>query len=99
MNEESDNFRFMQIDVDYYTKSIYRLPTYLRDRLGARDPSDEVAVLRMYGVTEGGHSVMVHVHQFLSYFYVEMSSQLAAIYDHGVHAEVLKKSINTYLNI
>ena len=29
----------------------------------------------MYGVTEGGHSVMAHVHNFLSYFYVEIAPQ------------------------
>ena len=26
----------------------------------------------MYGVTEGGNSVMAHIHNFLSYFYVEV---------------------------
>ena len=36
---------------------------------------EEYAVLRMYGVTEGGNSVMAHIHNFLSYFYVEVSQQ------------------------
>jgi hypothetical protein len=31
----------------------------------------------MYGVTEGGNSVMAHIHNFLSYFYVEVSSRKA----------------------
>ena len=42
--------------------------------LGLR-PNEEYAVLRMYGVTEGGNSVMAHVHQFLPYFYVEVLNQ------------------------
>ena len=29
-------------------------------------------MLRMYGVTDKGNSVMAHIHQFLSYFYVEV---------------------------
>jgi hypothetical protein len=37
--------------------------------------NEEYAVLRMYGVTEGGNSVMAHIHNFLSYFYVEVQPQ------------------------
>lgn len=29
----------------------------------------------MYGITEGGNSVMAHIHNFLSYFYVELSEE------------------------
>jgi hypothetical protein len=28
----------------------------------------------MYGVTENGNSVMCHIHNFLSYFYVQINS-------------------------
>lgn len=30
-----------------------------------------VPIVRMFGVTDGGHSVLCHVHGFLPYFYVE----------------------------
>ena len=46
--------------------------------------NEEYAILRMYGVTEGGHSVMAHIHQFLSYFYVEVSEKYK---DHNFTAE------------
>jgi hypothetical protein len=48
----------------------------------------------MYGVTEGGHSVMAHVHNFLSYFYVEISEQF--INDDFANNDLdnIKKSIN-----
>ena len=70
----------MQMDIDYYTIDSNKLPgkyhffqsytilEYLPLRKG-----EEYAVLRMYGVTEGGNSVMAHIHNFLSYFYVEVS--------------------------
>jgi len=32
-------------------------------------------VLRLFGVTEGGNSVMAHIHQFLSYLYVEVGEE------------------------
>jgi hypothetical protein len=37
--------------------------------LGAQ--KGEVAVLRIFGVTEDGHSVLAHVHGFTSYFYFD----------------------------
>ena len=33
----------------------------------------------MYGVTEGGNSVMAHIHQFLPYLYVEMNMNSNAV--------------------
>ena len=30
----------------------------------------------MYGITEAGHSVMMHIHNFLSYLYVEVNDKL-----------------------
>ena len=46
----------MQTDVDYYIPK------------GSKDGE---AVLRIFGVTKNEHSVMVHAHKFLSYFYCE----------------------------
>lgn len=67
INDDQDNFKFMQIDVDYYTEEASQLPSYIPLRKG-----EEYAVLRMYGVTECGNSVMAHIHNFLSYFYCEV---------------------------
>jgi hypothetical protein len=74
----------MQIDVDYYTTQAHELPGKLctfysflfamLDYLPLRK-NESYAVLRMYGVTEGGNSVMAHIHNFLSYFYVEVSEK------------------------
>lgn len=36
----------------------------------------EKAVLRMYGITENGNSVMVHIHNFLPYFYVQLNHNI-----------------------
>lgn len=48
----------MNTDVDYYID---------------RDPSTgrEQGIIRLYGVTEEGHSVVAHVHNFESYFWAE----------------------------
>lgn len=63
----------MQVDIDYYTKA---------PDLRFQNPEDPynadtaVPVLRIYGVTEEGHSVMAHVHGFEPYFYVECPEEL-----------------------
>jgi len=48
----------MQVDVDYYI---------------TRDSStnQEKCVIRLFGVNEHGNSILAHVHNFLSYLYVE----------------------------
>lgn len=33
-------------------------------------PEEVVPVIRLYGVTEEGHSVFTHVHGFVPYFYI-----------------------------
>lgn len=33
-------------------------------------PEEIVPVIRLYGVTEEGHSVFTHVHGFVPYFYI-----------------------------
>ena len=48
----------------------------------------------MYGVTEGGHSVLAHVHNFLSYFYVEIADHLRNDKWTTEDLEAVKKSIN-----
>jgi DNA polymerase delta subunit 1 len=55
---------FMQVDIDYYTETPH---ASFWPGLGSET---KVPVLRMYGVTEGGNSVLAHIHGFLPYFYV-----------------------------
>lgn len=48
----------MNTDVDYYIDRDH--PT-----------GQEQGIIRLYGVTEEGHSVVAHVHSFESYFWAE----------------------------
>lgn len=98
----------MQIDVDYYTAPGGELPSKYHSNLIFNVnffcaillgylklvQNHEYAVLRMYGVTEGGHSVMAHVHNFLSYFYVEISDQFRNDKWTEEDLDNIKKSIN-----
>lgn len=63
MEGEHTSVLMMQVDIDYYTAT----PD---SRFWQVSPSEKVPVLRMYGVTEKGHSVLARVHGFLPYFYV-----------------------------
>lgn len=36
----------------------------------------EAPILRMFGITKGGNSVAIHVHNFTPYFYVKVNPQL-----------------------
>jgi len=56
--------QFMQVDIDYYSDIPH--PKFWPG-LGAET---RVPVLRMYGVTESGQSVLAHIHGFMPYFYV-----------------------------
>lgn len=61
--QEKHDFYFMQIDCDYY--------------VGKQFTNDEeIGILRMYGVTKEGNSVLAHIHGFISYFYVEKPLEL-----------------------
>ncbi|KAJ1629434.1 DNA polymerase delta catalytic subunit [Pavlovales sp. CCMP2436] len=46
----------------------YRIDAPIRE-LGAGSCEAKVAVVRLYGVTAEGHSVLIHAHGFLPYFY------------------------------
>jgi hypothetical protein len=81
INDQEDNFKFMQIDVDYYTSREFPGKYYFIDLILSlaylkQNTGFEHAVLRMYGITEGGHSVMLHIHNFLPYMYVEVSDDV-----------------------
>jgi len=55
---------FMQVDIDYFIESPDK-------RFWAGQAPEKVPVLRMYGVTEDGNSVLAKIHGFMPYFYVQ----------------------------
>ncbi|KAJ3279651.1 hypothetical protein HDU79_000387, partial [Rhizoclosmatium sp. JEL0117] len=56
---------FQQIDVDEYDgKTVFDNAENMKD----------MSIVRMYGITEEGFSVLAHVHGFLPYFYVPAPS-------------------------
>eukprot|EP00126_Sphaerothecum_destruens_P006174 Sdes_comp19247_c1_seq1m10197 len=58
------NLIFQQLDIDFYISEKDVLPGMPGAKTGP------VAVMRMYGVTMEGNSVMCHIHGFSPYFYV-----------------------------
>jgi len=60
---ESTPLTFMQTDVDYY----FAKPN---------NDLSQTAIIRLFGVTDTQNSVMVHVHNFTSYFWVECPPEL-----------------------
>lgn len=65
INASKDNLVFMQLDLDYETS---KPPTSLG--IGSNDTT----VIRIFGVTNEGNSVMAHVYCFRPYFYVKPSN-------------------------
>lgn len=62
IDPSQDKIIFQQIDVDFYKgEKISKMP----------GPNHSpVPIIRVYGVTESGNSVVAHVHGFMPYFYV-----------------------------
>ena len=60
---ESNDITFMQIECDYYVGS-------------KQVQGEEAGIIRMYGVTKEGNSVLAHIHDFISYFYIEKPLEL-----------------------
>ena len=60
------------------------------------DPQEEFerAVLRIYGVNDNQNSVMIHVHNFRSYFFVDSPPELDPTKE---NLEDLKNQFNVYL--
>ena len=58
-----DTISFQQIETDYTVA-----PTVSELAMGNTEP--RAAVVRMFGVTKEGNSVVAHVHGFMPYFYV-----------------------------
>jgi len=74
---------FMQIDIDFYIQSLLGS--------GVRGGGDGMAVLRIFGMTEEGNSVLAHVHNFKSYFYVQVPAGYQPI---RPNVEKFKKALN-----
>ncbi|KAG1674520.1 DNA polymerase delta catalytic subunit [Nymphon striatum] len=63
INPDSDTLTYQQLDIDYYIgKPMKNMP-------GAS--SGVVPIMRVFGVTEEGHSICTHIHGFTPYFYVQ----------------------------
>ena len=59
------------IDIDLYTS---HTPLRVNPKAGHPVPGSStgpVPVIRMYGVTEAGNSMMMHIHGFTPYLYVQ----------------------------
>ncbi|CAG2162975.1 unnamed protein product [Oppiella nova] len=62
VNADTDDIVFQQIDIDSYVGPV---------RQGMPGPVDgEAPIMRMFGVTEKGVSIMCHIHGFAPYFYI-----------------------------
>ncbi|GLE05294.1 hypothetical protein PINS_up014307 [Pythium insidiosum] len=74
MNASADSVAFQWIDIDMYDgpplarnpKAGEPVPGLVASASGS---SQNAAIIRLYGVTALGNSVMMHVHGFLPYFY------------------------------
>lgn len=81
LDSNKDALVFQQIDIDNY------IGPHMPGMPGAKDSIGPI--LRVYGITDNGNSVLVHVHGFTPYFYVEAPA--------GFRKESLK-SMQTGLN-
>ena len=70
IDPKKDNIVFMQIDLDYSTD---KPPTSMN--MG----SDDTTIVRMYGVTQDGNSVMAHIYNFRPYFYAKFRGKLIKV--------------------
>lgn len=84
VNPAKDTLTFQQIDLDYYTgQPIHGMPG---------SSTGPVPIMRMFGVTMEGYSVMCHFHGFLPYFYVAAPSGFGQQHC-ALFREVLNKAI------
>ena len=68
LDPASDAPSFQQLEADYTIVPL--LPEFAGAPGSPGASESRSAVVRMYGVTQDGHSVLAHVHGFKSYFYV-----------------------------
>ncbi|KAH6561006.1 hypothetical protein BASA62_010170 [Batrachochytrium salamandrivorans] len=77
INHKVDSIVFQQIEIDEY---VGRTPSTLLSKQHSLDISQESSLLRMFGITETGHSVVCHVHGFSPYFYVAAPQGFQALH-------------------
>ncbi|CAF4948344.1 unnamed protein product, partial [Rotaria sp. Silwood1] len=71
INPLTDNLVFQQIDLDTYTDSDGTPHSLDKSRPHVRGHN---TVIRLYGVTDEGYSVMAHLHGYIPYFYASVPS-------------------------
>ena len=64
IDPSEEDFLFFCIDIDNYTD---KPPKYISDKLNV---AKDQTILRLFGVTEKGNSLTVHVFNFKPYFYI-----------------------------
>jgi DNA polymerase delta subunit 1 len=84
INQQQDAMTFQQVEVDQY----YSQPDSRFHPPGTRG---EQPVIRLFGVTDNGNSVAVHVHGFQPYFYVPASKY--ALDDLALFSRELEKEV------
>eukprot|EP00301_Raphidiophrys_heterophryoidea_P014617 c23049_g1_i1.p1 GENE.c23049_g1_i1~~c23049_g1_i1.p1 ORF type:complete len:1142 (+),score=357.53 c23049_g1_i1:43-3426(+) len=84
MNPATDAIHLQSIDIDYYVAQAQS------GYLGAQ--SGEVPVVRIFGVTNDGHSVAAHVHGFSPYFYFDTPPGFVA-----AKCGIVRKALNDAL--
>lgn len=77
-SSHESNVAFMLTDIDYYTGT-------------SPGVQEQVAILRIYGVTEEGHSVLAHVHNFQPYFWTDCDPSRTS----RSYIDQIKNSINS----
>ncbi|KAF1740555.1 hypothetical protein MXB_1803, partial [Myxobolus squamalis] len=94
INENIQDLIFQVIDIDYYkggfkyVSRLGRVPTNINTHY-----SEFGSVLRLYGVTSDGNTMLVHIYGFKPYFYLKAPSSFDAKY-----IEDLKITLNIALN-
>ena len=71
INSSTDKLVFQQIDLDTYTDSDGTPNVLDKSRPHVRGHN---TVIRLYGVTDEGYSVMAHLHGYIPYFYASLPS-------------------------
>ena len=71
INPSTDKLVFQQIDLDTYTNSESTPNILDKSRPHIRGHN---TVIRLYGVTDEGYSVMAHLHGYIPYFYASLPS-------------------------